>query len=62
MRIADISKENENLYFCCFEEWSDEMKEAGEYKQRWYEQMKDYGVKVKFALDWNNSTGGITMS
>jgi len=59
MIITDITLENEKLYFCCLEEWSEEMTEAGDYKQRWYERMKDKGVKVKFALDENNVIGGM---
>jgi GNAT superfamily N-acetyltransferase len=59
MKITDINPENEKLYFCCLEEWSEEMKEAGDYKQRWYEHMRDKGVKVKFALDENNVIGGM---
>jgi hypothetical protein len=34
MKITDITLENEKLYYCCLEEWSEEMKEAGDYKQR----------------------------
>ena len=59
MKIIDISPENENLYFCCLEEWSDEMKEAGDHKQRWYERMKDKGIRVKFAQDENGVIGGM---
>jgi N-acetylglutamate synthase-like GNAT family acetyltransferase len=59
MKITDISPENEKLYFCCLEEWSDEMKEAGDYKQHWYERMKEKGVRVKFAQDDNNVIGGM---
>jgi N-acetylglutamate synthase-like GNAT family acetyltransferase len=59
MRIADITSENEKLYYCCLEEWSEEMKEAGDYKQRWHERMRDKGVKVKFALDENDVIGGM---
>ena len=51
MKITDISPENENQYFCCLEEWSEEMKEAGDYKQKWYNLMKDKGLKVKFIQD-----------
>lgn len=29
MKIIDISPETENQYFCCLEEWSDDIKEAG---------------------------------
>lgn len=59
MKITDITPENEYLYYCCLEEWSDEMKEAGDYKQKWYEHMKDKGVRVKFALDENDVIGGM---
>jgi hypothetical protein len=59
MKIADITSETENQYFCCLEEWSDDIKEAGNGKQKWYNQMKDKGLKVKFALDSNNVIGGM---
>jgi hypothetical protein len=51
MRIIDITPETESQYFCCLEEWSDEMKEAGDRKQQWYNLMKDKGLKVKFIQD-----------
>ena len=59
MKIIDISPEYENLYFCCLEEWSEDLKEAGDYKQKWYEKMKHKGLRVKFALDDNNVIGGM---
>src|SRR5665647_1150334 len=59
MKIVDITPETENQYFCCLEEWSDDMKEAGSCKQKWYGQMKDKGLKVKFAIDDNNVIGGM---
>lgn len=59
MKITDIIPEDEPLYFCCLEEWSDEMKEASDYKQKWYEFMKDKGLRVKFARDENNVIGGM---
>lgn len=59
MKITDITPENEKLYFCCLEEWSDDIKEAGDHKQKWYEHMKDKGVRVKFALDENDVIGGM---
>jgi GNAT superfamily N-acetyltransferase len=51
MRIIDITPETESQYFCCLEEWSDEMKEAGDRKLQWYNFMKDKGLKVKFIQD-----------
>lgn len=59
MKITDISPETEQQYFCCLEEWSDDIKEAGNHKQRWYERMKDKGVRVKFAVDDNGVIGGM---
>lgn len=59
MKIIDISPETEQQYFCCLEEWSDDIREAGDRKQRWYERMKSKGVRVKYALDDNGVTGGM---
>jgi N-acetylglutamate synthase-like GNAT family acetyltransferase len=59
MKIVNISPEHENKYFCCLEEWSDEMKEAGDHKQRWYQRMKDKGVRVKLAQDDKGVTAGM---
>jgi N-acetylglutamate synthase-like GNAT family acetyltransferase len=51
MKIIDISPEHEHKFFCCLEEWSEEMKEAGDHKQRWYKYMEDKGLRVKLAQD-----------
>ncbi|MBW1916294.1 MAG: GNAT family N-acetyltransferase [Deltaproteobacteria bacterium] len=59
MKIVNISPENESLYYCCLEDWSEEMKEAGDHKQRWYKCMKNKGVRVKFAVDENDVIGGM---
>ena len=59
MKIIDLSPEHENIYFCCLEDWSEEMKEAGDYKQKWYEHMKDKGVRVKLAVDDMGTVGGM---
>lgn len=59
MKIVDISPETEKLYFCCLEDWSDEMKEAGDHKQHWYELMKGKGLRVKLAKNEKNETAGM---
>lgn len=59
MKIIDLSPELENLYFCCLEDWSDEMKEAGNHKQCWYNSIKDKGLRVKLAQDDNGKIGGM---
>ena len=59
MKIIDLGKENEDLYFKCLEDWSDDMKEAGGHKACWYEKMKDKGLGVKLALDDAGEVGGM---
>jgi len=59
MKIIDLNETNKALYFACLEDWSDEMKEAGNHKELWYEKMKDKGLRVKLALDDNDIEGGM---
>ncbi|MFB0515145.1 MAG: GNAT family N-acetyltransferase [Candidatus Neomarinimicrobiota bacterium] len=59
MNIVDLTVEHENLYFVCLEDWSDEMKEAGDHKQNWYAAMRDKGLRVKLALDDSGQVGGM---
>ena len=59
MKIVDITPETESHYLCCLEEWSDDMKEAGDKKQKWFDRMKPKGLRVKYALDDNNVIGGM---
>jgi GNAT superfamily N-acetyltransferase len=59
MKITDIAPETENQYLCCLEEWSEEMKEAGDQKRKWYDEMKPNGLRVKFAKDDNGTIGGM---
>ncbi|MFH1296170.1 MAG: hypothetical protein ABIJ04_02715 [Bacteroidota bacterium] len=59
MRIIDLSPEHEPLYFCCLEDWSEEMKEAGDHKEKWFQKMKDNGLRVKLAVDVHGVVGGM---
>ena len=59
MEIIDLANEHEKLYFSCLEEWSDEMREAGDHKACWYGKMKDKGLRVKLAKDENGKIGGM---
>jgi GNAT superfamily N-acetyltransferase len=54
MKIIDLAENYVGTYCHCLEEWSNEMKEAGNHKECWYRQMKDKGLGVKLAL---NETG-----
>ena len=57
--IVDVNSENSGQYCVCFEEWSDEMKEAGPHKSCWYEKMKERGLGVKMVKDEDGSLCGM---
>jgi len=59
MDVIDLNSEHERLYFQCLEDWSEEIKEAGDHKERWYARMKDRGLRVKLARDENGEIGGM---
>ena len=59
IKVIDLTPENEDLYFVCLEDWSDEMKEAGNHKKEWYHKMKTRGLRVKLALDEKGTVGGM---
>jgi Acetyltransferase (GNAT) family len=59
MKIIDLTPEHEKQYFCCLEDWSDEIKDAGDHKACWYARMKDKGLRVKLASDDNGTIGGM---
>ena len=59
MKIIDLSEEHIATYFVCLEDWSEEMKEAGDHKKIWYDQMKDKGLRVKLTIDDNNKVVGM---
>ncbi len=59
MIVIDLTENHEKLYFVCLEDWSEEMKEAGDHKCNWYHKMKDKGLGVKLAIDDNGEVGGM---
>ncbi|MBI4723061.1 MAG: GNAT family N-acetyltransferase [Candidatus Stahlbacteria bacterium] len=59
IKIINLTPENEKLFFVCLEDWSDEIKEAGNHKEIWCNKMKDKGLRVKLALDDNGVVGGM---
>lgn len=59
MKIIDLNDDFKNLYFICLEDWSEEVKGAGNHKEIWYNKMKDKGLIVKLALDDNGQVGGM---
>ncbi len=59
MQIIDLTENHLPIYFCCLEDWSEEMKEAGDHKQQWFGKMKDKGLRVKLAVDDDKVCGMI---
>jgi GNAT superfamily N-acetyltransferase len=59
MRVRDIGPEDERCYFLCLEDWSEELTEAGDHKERWYGRMKDKGLRVKLAESDEGTVGGM---
>jgi GNAT superfamily N-acetyltransferase len=59
VKIVDLTQENEDCYFHCLEEWSDEMKESDHIKKAWYQRIKGKDLIVKLALDDRNTVGGM---
>jgi GNAT superfamily N-acetyltransferase len=59
MQIIPLSPEHEKIYCLCLEDWSDEVKEAGDHKAKWLEKMRPRGLRVKLALDDKGEVGGM---
>jgi GNAT superfamily N-acetyltransferase len=59
MKVVDLDEGNRELYFVCLEDWSETMKEAGNHKSKWFDEMKDKGLRVKLALEDDGEVGGM---
>lgn len=59
MKIVDLAPEHERLFFVCLEDWSDEIKDAGDHKENWCQEMKSRGLRVKLARDDEGNIGGM---
>lgn len=59
MKIIDLIDQHKELYCQCLEDWSAEIKEAADHKARWYESMKQKGLRVKLAADDNGTVAGM---
>ncbi len=59
MKIFDLTDEHKQLYFLCLEDWSEEIKEGGNHKEVWCQQMQDKGLRVKLAVNDDGEVGGM---
>ncbi|MBI5000066.1 MAG: GNAT family N-acetyltransferase [Euryarchaeota archaeon] len=59
MKILDLAPEPYSLYLQCLEDWSDEMKDAGNKKDLWFKAMEKNGLRVKLAANDDGVVGGM---
>ncbi len=59
MQIINLTDHHKKLFCLCLEDWSAEIREAGDHKELWLEKMKDRGLGVKLALDDKGNVGGM---
>jgi GNAT superfamily N-acetyltransferase len=59
MEIVDLTSKTMSPYLVCLEEWSEDMKDAGNRKAQWVEKMKDRGLRVKLAVKDGRTCGMI---
>lgn len=59
MKVIDLNDAHKQSYFLCLEDWSEEMREADNHKEIWFNKMKDKGLRVKLAQDDNGNIGGM---
>ncbi len=59
MKIIDLKEEHKRSYCMCLEDWSDELKEAGNRKELWYNNMVNKGLRVKLAFNDNDEAIGM---
>jgi hypothetical protein len=62
IRVISLSPAHEKFYCICLEDWSDELKEAGDHKAAWCDKMRRRGLRVKLALDDKGEVGGMITS
>lgn len=59
MQIVDLDERRRSLYCLCLEDWSADIREAGDHKARWFEKFRGRGLRVKLALDDRGEVGGM---
>ncbi len=59
MKVVDLSSKYMKDYLCCLEPWSDEMKDSGNKKKKWYAKANKNGLRVKLALDEDGTPAGM---
>jgi len=59
MRVVDLDETTKPAFSQCLEEWSDDVKEAGDRRCRWVDRFSARGLRAKLALDEEGTPGGM---
>jgi GNAT superfamily N-acetyltransferase len=59
VRIADLDETTKPVVCQCLEEWSPDVREAGDRRARWVERFIPRGLRAKVALDDAGTVGGM---
>jgi GNAT superfamily N-acetyltransferase len=59
MKVVDLDETTKPLFCQCLEDWSDDVKEAGDRRARWVDTFIPRGLRAKIALDDAGTPGGM---
>lgn len=59
MDVIDLTDEHLPLFAMCLEDWSDEIREAGDRRLKWIERFRAKGLRAKLARDDSGAVGGM---
>ena len=59
MKIIDLTEEHLPVFIACLKDWCDEQKQGGDHKAKWWQRMKDQGLRVKLAQDDDGAVAGM---
>ncbi len=57
--VIDLGPEHRGLFAACLEDWSDDVREAGDRRACWVERFLARGLRAKLALDEHGVVGGM---
>jgi GNAT superfamily N-acetyltransferase len=59
MNIIDLDDKHFDIFCCCLEDWSEEIKEAGPHRADWIRAMKERGLGAQLAVEGEKTLGMI---
>ena len=59
MRIVDLEDRTKPVFCQCLEDWSDDVREAGDRRCQWVDRFTPRGLRAKLALDDAGTPGGM---